>query len=178
MESAPGKGATATVILPVPASPEVKAGPFGQPTRPLSSVLPPTRQRSPQDNTPTLIRILLVDDHAMLRQGLRSLVEGYSHLQVVGEASNGVEAIEAVRQLRPDVVVMDINMPQMNGIEATRRIKEEFPTTSVIGLSVLEGPHIAKMMTDAGVCAYLTKESAVDELCHAIDHATKNRERG
>ena len=85
----------------------------------------------------------------MLRQGLRSLVEDDSHLQVVGEASNGVEAIDAVRQLRPDVVVMDINMPQMNGIEATRRIKKEFPATAVNGLPVLEGPHIAKGMTEA-----------------------------
>jgi DNA-binding NarL/FixJ family response regulator len=110
----------------------------------------------------------------MLRQGLRSLVEGYSHLQVVGEASNGVEAIDAVRQFRPDVVVMDINIPKMNGIEATKRIKAEFPTTPVIGLSVLEGPQIAQLMTEAGICAYLTKEAAVDELCHAIADAMKD----
>ena len=82
-----------------------------------------------------------------------------------------------MRQLRPDVVVMDINMPQMNGIEATRRIKEEFPTTAVIGLPVLEGPHIAKGMTEAGICAYLTKESAVKELCQAIENAMKNTEK-
>ena len=119
----------------------------------------------------------MVDDHAMLRQGLRSLVEDYSHLQVVVEASNGVEAIDAAPQLRPDVVVMDINMPQMNGIEATRRIKEEFPTTAVIGLPVLEGPHIAKVMTEAGICAYLTKKSAVEELYHAIENAMKNTEK-
>lgn len=72
---------------------------------------------------------------------------------------------------------MDINMPQMNGIEATRRIKEEFPTTAVIGLSVIEGPHIAKVMADAGICAYLTKEAAVDELYHAIENAIKSTEK-
>ena len=81
-----------------------------------------------------------------------------------------------MRQLRPDVVVMDINMPQMNGIEATKHIKEEFPKTAVIGLSVLQGAHIAKVMTEAGICAYLTKESAVDDLCHAIDKAMRHRE--
>lgn len=104
-------------------------------------------------------------------------MEDYNHLQVVGEASNGVEAIDAVPQLRPVVVVMDINMPQMNGIEATRRIKKEFPTTALIGLSVLEGPHIAKGMTEAGICVSLTKESAVEELYHAIENAMKNTEK-
>ena len=163
MESAPGKGTTAIMILPVPTTPELTAGKpvFSGQQASVPSFVP----RSPQDHTPAHIRVLLVDDHAMLRQGLRSLVEGYTHLQVVGEASNGVEAIDAVRQLRPDVVVMDINMPQMNGIEATRRIKEEFPETAVIGLSVQKGPQIEKVMTEAGVCAYLTKESAVEDLC-------------
>ena len=176
MESAPGKGTTATLTLLVPTTPELTAGnavSSGQPSKNPPFSVP----YSPQDHTPAHIRVLLVDDHAMLRQGLRSLVEGYTHLHVVGEASNGVEAIDAVRQLRPDVVVMDINMPQMNGIEATRRIKEEFPQTAVIGLSLLKGPHIAKVMTEAGICAYLTKESAVDELCHAIENAMKNTEK-
>ncbi len=176
MESAPGKGTTATLTLPVPTSPALTAGKAvssGQPSNNPPSSVP----RSSQDHTPAHIRVLLVDDHAMLRQGLRSLVEGYSHLEVVGEASDGVEAIDAVRQVRPDVVVMDLNMPRMNGIEATKRIKEEFPETAVIGLSVLEGPHITKMMTEAGVCAYLTKESAVEDLCHAIDHAMKHTDK-
>ena len=114
----------------------------------------------------------------MLRQGLRSIVDGYAHLHVVGEASNGVEAIEAVRQLRPDVVVMDINMPQMNGIEATKRIKEQFPNTAVIGLSVHQGTDMARTMEDAGICGYLTKECAVDELCYAIENAMKKTEKG
>ena len=131
----------------------------------------PTRPESSHDDRHARIHVLLVDDHAMLRQGLRSIVDGYDHLQVVGEASNGLEAIDAVRILRPDVVVMDINMPTMNGIEATRRIKEEFPDTSVIGLSVQNGMDMVQRMQAAGICSYLTKESAVDVLCRAIEDA-------
>ena len=114
----------------------------------------------------------------MLRQGLRSIVDDYPHLSVVGEASNGVEAIDAVRQLKPDVVVMDINMPQMNGIEATKRIKEEFPDTAVLGLSVHDGADIFQAMKEAGMCAYLMKECAVEELCQAIENAMNPKEQG
>ena len=70
---------------------------------------------------------MLVDDHRMFRLGLRSVIDGCDNMEVVGEASNGVEAIEAVRVTRPDVVVMDINMPKMNGIQATQEIKKRFP---------------------------------------------------
>ena len=83
-----------------------------------TSFVPAHLRHSPQDHTQATIRVLLADDHTMLRQGLRSLVDGYGHLQVVGEARNGVEVIAAVRALKPDVVVMDINMltcPQLLG---------------------------------------------------------------
>ena len=87
----------------------------------------------PQRN---IVRLLLVDDHAMVRQGLRALLESYGDIQVVGEASNGLEAVEMTEQLQPSVVVMDINMPEMNGIEATGKIKSSHPHTVVIGMSV------------------------------------------
>ena len=128
-------------------------------------------QHSPQDHTVPSIRVLLVDDHVMLRQGLRSVINGCHNMHVVAEASNGLEAIDAVRLSRPDVVVMDINMPQMNGIEATKRIKTEFPQAAVIGLSVQQATDEVQKMKDAGACAYLMKEWAVDELCHAIEQA-------
>ena len=84
---------------------------YVEPTLPESPSLLPSRERSLREDMQSRIRVLLVDDHAMLRQGLRSLVDGYDYLEVAGEASNGLEAIDAVRTLRPDVVVKDINMP-------------------------------------------------------------------
>ena len=82
------------------------------------------------------IRVLLVDDHAMVRQGLRTVLDSYADIEVVGEAWNGEEAVAGTDRLRPAVVVMDINMPKMNGIEATRLIKARHPDIIVIGLSV------------------------------------------
>jgi DNA-binding NarL/FixJ family response regulator len=96
-------------------------------------------------------------------------------MEVVGDASNGLEAIGAVSLLKPDVVVMDINMPTMNGIEATKRIKAMFPDTSVIGLSVQNSMDIVQKMQAAGACSYLTKESAVETLCHAIEDAVSHK---
>ena len=117
------------------------------------------------------IRILVVDDHARLRQTLRSMIEDCDYMTVVGEASNGLEAIHAVPDAHPDVVVMDINMPVMNGIEATKRIKAEFPDVAIIGLSVHNEREFIQEMQAAGVSSYLTKGSSIDRLCQAIEEA-------
>ena len=113
------------------------------------------------------IRVLLVDDHAMVRQGLRSVLESYADVDVVGEAADGEAAIADAERFRPSVVIMDINMPRMNGIEATARIKARFPETVIIGLSVNAGGSQEAMIA-AGASALLTKEAAVDELYHSI----------
>lgn len=107
----------------------------------------------------------------MFRLGLRSIIDGCNHMEVVGEASNGVEAVEAVRVIRPDVVVMDINMPEMNGIQATQQIKKMFPDTAVIGHSVQTETVVIQHMQAAGISSYVKKESAVEELCAAIEEA-------
>ncbi|MEN8688350.1 MAG: response regulator [Desulfuromonadales bacterium] len=112
--------------------------------------------------------ILLVDDHAMLRKGLRALIEQEQGLSVVGEAENGLEAIEKVRELQPDVVVMDINMPHLNGIEATRQILSEAPKTRILALSIHSARRYVEEMIKAGVAGYLLKESAPEELIAAI----------
>ncbi len=179
IESAPGRGTTATLALPVET--RDARGERGQRDRqdmredrsnPVA-VIPAVPPVSPA--SARFIRVLLVDDHAMLRQGLRGIVDAYDHLHVVGEAGDGQEAIDSVRKLKPDVVVMDINMPRMNGIEATKRIKEEFPHIAVIGLSVHEEGDLAQTMREAGICGYVRKESAVETLCHAIEEASQHK---
>ena len=137
-------------------------------------------QSLPKPDLPTpqarsYIRILVVDDHEMIRQSLRRLINTYRNMEVVGEAGDGVEAIEAVSVLRPDVVLMDIDMPRMNGIEATKRIKATFPCTAIIGLSVQLAGNIIQQMRTAGICSYLPKESAVAVLRQAIEEAASFR---
>ncbi|MFW6372199.1 MAG: response regulator [Thermodesulfobacteriota bacterium] len=117
------------------------------------------------------IRVLLADDQQVMRQGLLSIVTGHPRIQVVGEAENGREAVEMARRLRPDVVVMDLNMPEMDGLKATGRLKAELPEVRVIGLSMYEEEEIAiaKAMRLAGAEAYINKSASPDELLKAID---------
>jgi DNA-binding NarL/FixJ family response regulator len=96
------------------------------------------------------LSVLIVDDHVFVREGLRSILEEYADLHVVGEAGDGLEAIRCVDMLRPRVVVMDINMPMMNGVESTARIRRRYPDTIVIGLSVNTGLENGEPMTRAG----------------------------
>jgi DNA-binding NarL/FixJ family response regulator len=104
----------------------------------------------------------------MVRQGLRSVLDGYADLEVVGEASNGEEAVRMTERLRPSLVLMDIHMPKVSGIEATTRIKARHPDIVIIGLSVQAGQESHLAMLKAGATRLLTKETAVDELHHAI----------
>ncbi|ALA58968.1 response regulator [Nitrospira moscoviensis] len=121
------------------------------------------------------IRVLLADDHVVVRQGLRSLLDGYTDVIVVGEAGNGEEAVALARELRPDVVLMDINMPLMDGLEATARIVRERPDTLVIGLSVNSAAHIRDAMRAAGAAGFMTKESAADQLYEAVIEAVGSK---
>jgi NarL family two-component system response regulator LiaR len=117
------------------------------------------------------IRILIVDDHSVVRQGLKMFLALDSELKVVGEAANGAEALRLARELEPDVVLMDLLMPVMDGVMATAAIRRELPNTEVIALtSVLEEQMIFKAMR-AGAIGYLLKETESDELCHAIKAA-------
>ena len=107
----------------------------------------------------------------MVRQGLRSMLGGYDDVSVIGEASNGREAVESVDRLRPSVVVMDINMPVTNGIDATVEIKARHPQVAVIGLSVQNSGEAREAMLRAGAVTLISKEAAVDELYLAIRQA-------
>ena len=109
----------------------------------------------------------------MVRQGLKSVLDSYADIEVVGEAWNGEEALAAAARLRPAVVVMDINMPKMNGIEATAHIKVRYSEIIVIGMSVQAGGANEEAMKKAGASMLLTKEAAVDELYQAVQESLK-----
>jgi signal transduction histidine kinase/CheY-like chemotaxis protein len=174
VKSKPGAGTTLTMTLPLVKRTEnagmatdVFAGAPApeQPSETSIFHVPHAPFHLPPGN---MIRLLLVDDHTMVRQGLRSLLESYEDVMIVGEGSNGEEAIELVEQLRPALVVMDLNMPKKNGIEATARIKAQWPETAVIGLSVHAEEEARRAVINAGGAVLLTKEAAVDELYRTI----------
>jgi DNA-binding NarL/FixJ family response regulator len=121
------------------------------------------------------IKVLLADDHVMMRGGLRMVLEQNAELTVVGEAEDGRETVRLVKKLSPDVVVMDIAMPDMNGIEATRQIVADHPGVKVIALSMHSDRHFVSEMLKAGATAYLLKQCAVDELLAAIKTVLKNQ---
>jgi DNA-binding NarL/FixJ family response regulator len=112
--------------------------------------------------------VLLVDDHPLMRRGLRTLLESEANIAVVGETGDGQEAIDQVKTLAPDVVIMDISMPNINGIEATRRILAEVPETRIIALSIHAEKRFVDEMLRAGARAYLLKDSVPEELVRAI----------
>ncbi len=121
------------------------------------------------------IRILIVDDHGIIRQGLRLYLEFDPELMVVGEATNGIEALKLVETLRPDVVLMDILMPLMDGLEATQAIRQEFPDTEVIILTSVVDENIISQCIRAGASGYLLKDTRSEELCSAIHAAVEGQ---
>ena len=114
------------------------------------------------------IRIMLVDDHEVVRTGVKTFLDTQEGLQVVAEASSGEEALECIAQARPDIVVMDISMPGMDGLQATRRLTRQLPECRVLALTVHEDKQYLFEMMAAGASGYLTKHSAADELVAAI----------
>jgi two-component system response regulator NreC len=117
------------------------------------------------------IRVLLVEDHTIVRKGLRSLLDGEAGIEVIGEAEDGREAVEKVGQLLPDVVLMDITMPSLNGLEATRQIKKRFPEVKVVILTVHANEEYIFQILRAGASGYLVKQAAPTELLSAIQAA-------
>ncbi|MEI8258430.1 MAG: response regulator transcription factor [Deltaproteobacteria bacterium] len=122
-----------------------------------------------------MTRILLVDDHKIVRDGLRSLIERQPGMQVVGEASTGYEMLELASRLSPDVVVVDVSMPELNGVEATRRLSASGCAARVVALSVHTDRRYVTKMFEAGAVGYLPKSAAFDELALAIAAVTRGQ---
>lgn len=116
------------------------------------------------------IRVLLADDHNIVRDGLKTLIEKEAGVEVIAEAENGRKAVHLAQELRPDVVIMDVTMPDMGGIEATREIMEQTPGVRVIGLSMHSDRRCVWGMLEAGACGYLLKDCAFEELATAIQN--------
>jgi DNA-binding NarL/FixJ family response regulator len=126
-------------------------------------------------NNQPKIRLLLAEDHTILRQGLVKLLSQESDIEVVGEASNGEVAVQLAAQVNPDVILMDMGMPKMDGIEATRRIHAEFPEVCIIGLSMYGEMERANAMIAAGASLYLNKTDLAQDLIAAIRSCSKSQ---
>ncbi len=164
IESAPGRGSRFTLSVPLKLTRadnlQRTSSPTGeQPRIPINHTV-----SAGDENT----RVLFVDDHQVMRQGLISLIAGQPSIEVVGEAANGQEALELARQLKPDVIVMDISMPYMDGIETTRQIKAELPEVRVLGLSMFDDDQAAHSMRLAGAEAFVSKTASSAEVLKAI----------
>ena len=119
----------------------------------------------------TKTRVLIVDDHQMFRSGLKSLIALQNDMEIVGEAENGQDAVSKTRMLHPDVILMDVSMPVMDGIEATRRIITELPDTKILALSMSSDARSRSDMMRAGARKYLLKDGDIEELTAAIRDA-------
>lgn len=120
----------------------------------------------------TAIRVLLADDHQVMREGLRVLLDTHNGIEVVGEAENGRKIITLLKKIIPDVIVMDVSMPGLNGIDATARIRKDYPAVKVLALSMHTDRRFVEGMLKAGASGYLVKDCAADELVSAIEFVT------
>ena len=121
------------------------------------------------------IRILLVDDHPIVRQGLKTLLEGHSGWEVIGEASDGAEAVEKAKDLNPDVMVLDVTMPRMNGLEACRLLRRQSPALEILFVTQHDSPQMMREALEAGARGYVVKSNAARDLLAAVEAVSQHR---
>jgi len=121
------------------------------------------------------IRILVVDDHPIVRQGLRTLLEGHSDWEVIGEASDGAEALEKAKDLSPDVMVLDVTMPRMNGLEACRLLRQRSPDMEILFVTQHDSPQMMREALEAGARGYVVKSNAARDLLAAVEAVSQHR---
>jgi PAS domain S-box-containing protein len=152
--SSPGRGTTIKITVPVATPPQKEV----QVVRPQVAPV----------HTGRIVRVLVADDHKLFREGLISLLNQEPYLDVVGEAGDGMEAVEMARQLRPDIMILDVTMPKLNGVQVASRLTKELPNVRIIGLSMHERDDMAKAMCAAGAVAYCAKSAPIESLVSVL----------
>ncbi|NGZ96852.1 MAG: hypothetical protein CV089_12145 [Nitrospira sp. WS110] len=163
VSSVPGRGSRVIMMFPLRTLTGVTAHVGPQMARTAAAL-----DLSSEVDHPIKIRVLVVDDHHIMRQGLRNMLENEPGFEVAAEAMDGEIAVELAASIHPDVILMDINLPKVNGVEATRLIKQRFPDIVVIGLSMHDDPKLEQLMYEAGASAYLSKGTASNTVCDTI----------
>lgn len=170
MESKPGDGLRVRLEAPLVTAPSVMAGDRGNQARAGQDPVQRLDERSSALHDDHRTRVVIADDHALVRQAIAKVLSSDRNVVIVGEASDGVEAVEAVEQHHPDVVLVDVDMPRMNGVEVTREIRRRWPEVRVVALSVHDDEATARTMRDAGAVAVVSKSEDMGRLIVAISH--------
>ncbi len=169
----PPGGARFRLVLPVAEAPALEPEGTGEDREEAAP-------RSTEDQRPegSVLRLLIVDDHQVVREGLIGLLSRQKDIDVVGEAADGRQAVELAEDLRPDAILMDVDMPIMNGIEATRRIKQRSAQTVIVGLSLHEGAAVGRAMAEAGADAYVSKHAPGRQVAEVLRQACRREQSG
>lgn len=144
-------------------------------TRNMNGNVMSERQSGPTQDRPKRVRILIADDHDIVREGLRKILEGYPHWVLCGEARNGRQAVSLCQEMKPDIAVLDISMPELNGVDASLQIRKVSPRTEILVFTMHESEHLVRSILAAGARGYLLKSDPAQNLIEAIASLADHR---